>query len=311
MGLVLLLFVVAVYLAWLLAFPAQRGSALPRDFGRRLALIGIVGAVGCLLSFLLFWPQLYFGQGAQAGLAATQFADIQKWRDLKYDPSYGIMYFAISTPLFLLALAVMGVGAAVYRRAGGVLAAACIFCLVFLAAAVGDARLYNGCRHFLFVYPFFMIVAAYPVSLLFEAAKGNLVRIALLGTVLVCVGATIVEMYRLFPYQYSFYNASVGGIAGADGVYELDTWRSAHREALNLLAAKVAPSQTVQVYSCGSKFDYRFHRNFKLATKAEADYFVAQRRGKKCIPSEFDGLPVVAEVRREGVLLARVYAARP
>ena len=44
-GLVLLLFVVAVYLAWLLAFPAQRGSALPRDFGRRLALIGIVGAV--------------------------------------------------------------------------------------------------------------------------------------------------------------------------------------------------------------------------------------------------------------------------
>jgi hypothetical protein len=49
----------------------------------------------------------------------------------------------------------------------------------------------------------------------------------------------------------------------------------------------------------------------QLATKAKADYFVAQRRGKKSIPSEFAGLPVVAEVRREGVLLARVYAARP
>ncbi len=310
-GLLLLLSVVTVYLACLVAFPAQRPGALPRGLARRVALLGMVGVVGCVLGFLLFWPQFYFGQIVQAGGVSTQFADIAKWRVSKYDPSYGIMYFAISTPLFLLALAAGGVGAALYRRTGGVLAAACIFCLVFLGAAIGDARLYNGCRHFLFVYPFFMIVAAYPVSLLFEATKGKVARIALAGAIVVCMGATILEMYRLFPYQYSFYNSLVGGIAGADGVYELDTWRSAHREALNQLAAKIAPGQTVRVYSCGSKFDYRYHPNFKLATKAEADYFVAQRRGKKCIPSEFTGLPVVAEVRREGVLLARVYAARP
>jgi hypothetical protein len=65
------------------------------------------------------------------------------------------------------------------------------------------------------------------------------------------MGATIVEMYRLFPYQYSLYNSLVGGIAGADGVYELDTWRSAQREAQNQLAAKVPPGQTVQAAGRG------------------------------------------------------------
>jgi hypothetical protein len=68
----------------------------------------------------------------------------------------------------------------------------------------------------------------------------------------------------------------------------------------------------VRVYSCGSKIDYRQNRHLKLTTnKEDADYFVAQRRGRKnCVTSEYDGLPVVGEVRRKGVLLARVYAAR-
>ena len=118
-------------------------------------------------------------------------------------------------------------------------------------------------------------------------------------------------MYRLFPYQYSFYNSLVGGFAGADGVYEIDTWRSAHREALDLIAAKVNPGDTVRIRSCASKLNLRPHPGFKLVERLEdADYFIALRRGKKCAPAVFEGRPVVGEVRREGVLLARIYAAR-
>ncbi len=105
-----------------------------------------------------------------------------------------------------------------------------------------------------------MLVAAYPVSLLFDVASGGLVRLVIIGGVAICVSATAVAMYRLFPYQYSFYNSLVGGLQGADGVYELDTWRSAHREAMDLIASKVAPGKTARVYSCASKIDYRRHR---------------------------------------------------
>jgi hypothetical protein len=73
----------------------------------------------------------------------------------------------------------------------------------------------------------------------------------------------------------------------------------------------VAPGEAVKIYSCGSKIDYKTHPGFKFANSREdADYLVAQRRGSRCVPSAFDGLPVVGEVRREGVLLARVYSAR-
>lgn len=310
-GLLLLVFVVVVYLASLAIFPSQKRLEVPPDVWRRAARLGSAAALGCLIAFLLFWPQFYFGDIAGPGGSQGGFIDTQQFSSgRRNDPYYAIRYFVISTPVFLLGLAAAGAACAVRRQEPSVLAAVIIFALTFSAPALAGARVDNGCRHFLFVYPFFMLVAAYPVSLLFDVAKGSLVRLAIIGGVAICVSATAVAMYRLIPYQYSFYNSLVGGLQGADGVYEIDTWRSAHREALDLIASKVAPGKTARVYSCASKIDYRRLRNLKLASKEEADYFVAQRRGRNnCVPSEFDGLPVVGEVRREGVLLARVYAA--
>lgn len=309
MGLLLLALVVVVYVASLVILPNQKSLKVPRDFWWRLGQLGSAGAVGCLIAFLLFWPQFYFGDIAGSGGSHGGFIDTHQFSGWKRkDPYYAIRYFVISTPVFLLGLAAAGAACAVHRREASILAAVIIFTLTFSVSALAGARVDNGCRHFLFVYPFFMLVAAYPVSLLFDAARGSLMQLAVIGGVFICVSATAISMYRLFPYQYSFYNALVGGLQGADGFYELDTWRSAHREALDLIASKVAPGKTARVYSCVSKIDYRLHRNLKLASREEADYFVAQRRGRRnCVPSEFDGLPVVGEVRREGVLFARVY----
>ena len=172
-------------------------------------------------------------------------------------------------------------------------------------------RVYNGSRHFLFVYPFFMLTAAYPVAVVLDRLKGRPARAALIGAIALCVASTSIEMYRLFPYQYSFYNALVGGFAGADGVYEIDTWRSAHREAVDLIASRITPGDTVRIRSCASKLNLKIHPGLTLSKGIEdADYFIAQVRGKECSFEAFDGLPVIGEVRREGVLLARVYAAQ-
>lgn len=311
-GLLLLVFVVAVYLASLAIFPAQKMLKVSPGLWWRLTRLGGVGVLGCLVAFLLFWPQFYFGDIAGPGGSHGGFMDSQQFSnwERKTDPYYAIRYFVITTPIFLLGFAAVGAVCAIYRQEASVLAAVIIFILSFLAAGMAGARVGNGCRHFLFVYPFFMLVAAYPVSLLFDGASGRLVRLAVASAIAIYVAVTAITMYRLFPYQYSFYNSLVGGLQGADGVYELDTWRSAHREAMDLIASKIAPGKTARVYSCASKIDYHRHRHLKLASKEEADYFVAQRQGRRnCVPSAFDGLPVVGEVRREGVLLARVYAA--
>jgi hypothetical protein len=275
------------------------------DLGRRVALVGLVGSLGCLLSFVLFWPQFYLfdivfrDMGRRSVFARHQ------------TPFYASMYFVISTPLFLLALGITGIGCAIHRREATIIAGVLIFFSILAAQALSGIRIYDGFRHLLFLYPFFAVTAAYPVALMFDVMKGGLARLVLISAIVVCVAGVIFDMYRLFPYQYSFYNSLVGGFAGADGVFDIDPWRSAHREALDLIARRVKPGETVRIRSCGSKLDFRIHPGFTLAQcNQEADYLVALRRGNDCTPAKFDGLPLVGEVRREGVILAWVYVAR-
>jgi len=304
LGLLALLLIIFTYLIILTSLPNRSGVKIASDLGRRNASLALAGLVGCLLCFLLFWPQVFvldvaFREPGKSILSVRQ------------DPDYAATYFLVSTPVFLLVLAAAGVLCAICRREATILAAIVIFISFFLMQALSGVRVYNGSRHFLFVYPFFMLVAAYPVALMLDTLKGRLARAALIGAVALCVASTIIEMYRLFPYQYSFYNSLVGGFAGADGVYEIDTWRTAHREAINLIAARVNPGEAVRIRSCASGLNLVGHPGFKLVQPMEdADYFIALRRGKKCAPAVFEGRPVVGEVRREGVLLARVYAAR-
>ena len=301
-GLLSLVFIVAVYLVCLVNL--QQKIRLAPDIGRRIGRLALAGVFGCFVCFLLFWPQFYaldivFREAGKAVLSASQ------------DPYYASTYFVVSMPLFLLGLAVAGVICAIYCREAAIIAAIVICISFFLAQALSGVRVYNGSRHFLFVYPYVMLTAAYPVALLLEAVKVRWVRLGLVGAIIVCVAGTAFEMYRLFPYQYSFYNSLVGGFPGADGTYEIDTWRVAHREALELIADRVRAGDTVRIRSCGSQLNLLLHRGFTAVDRKEdADYAVAMPRGKKCSFKVFEGLPVIGEVRREGVLLARVYAVR-
>ena len=308
-GLLLLPLVVALFVGCLF-LSGQASFDAPRDLARRIAKLTGVAVLGTVAGFILFFPQLFFGEINQSG-ASTRFSEIHKWtRSRGNDSFYGIRHFIVTTPIFLLVLAAAGLIFAIRRRQATVLAASLLCGFVFLAPMVSHNRLYDGCRHFLFAYPYFMIVAAYPLSVLL-AVNSVAVRAAVSCAVALCLAGPVWEMYRLFPYQYSFYNAFVGGIEGADGVYEMDMWRSAHREALKLIASRVSPGETVRVFSCGSRIDYRRYEGLIL-TKVmdEADYFVTSRRGRGCSATRFEGRPLIDDVRRGTVIFARIYAAR-
>ncbi len=121
---------------------------------------------------------------------------------------------------------------------------------------------------------------------------------------------TVIQMYRLHPYEYCYFNILVGGLQGADGRYDVDVWRSAQREALE--AIETLPEnrrRVIRFYSCGETIDSINHpRTEWIATPDTADYLLQFRNG--CAADSFAGLPVVLEVRRLGVLLARVYERR-
>src|SRR5262249_36622354 len=181
------------------------------------------GVIGTLICFLLFWPQIYTNFGEL--IAANKIA-----RHQVFHSSNPFRGFFITMPLYILLLATAGAGCDIYRREPTILGLL-IVCFSFLLLAKTIEL--KSVRHLLFIYPFFMILAAYPVSLMLNFLKGALARLALIGVVSICIAGTMVEMYRLFPYQYSFYNSLVGGFREAPSSLPRDQGRSAEREALD------------------------------------------------------------------------------
>ena len=102
-GLLLLLAILVVYLVCLALFPSQK-LQVSGDWWSRLARLLRAGVLGCLVAFVLFWPQFYFGDMAGAGGSHRGFIDTQQFSnwERRPDPTYAIRYFVITTPVFYI-----------------------------------------------------------------------------------------------------------------------------------------------------------------------------------------------------------------
>src|SRR5262249_39747799 len=142
----------------------------------------------------------------------------------------------------------------------------------------------------------------------------HLPRITRVATLVVAIAGTFAaseSIYLLFPYEYSFYNMLAGGVSGADGKYEIDVWRSALREALREIEKMPHSSEVIRISTCGSDFNFADHPNFRQVSEQEdPDYVVILRRCLDLRYSQIPELPVVGEVRRQGVLFAAIYSRR-
>ena len=86
--------------------------------------------------------------------------------------------------------------------------------------------MYNGIRHFVFVLP--------PLAVLGGLAGAFLVRMAsqrwrfapiVAAIVFIAgIGTPVVEMVRLHPYEYTYFNRLSGGVAHARDRFMLDYW---------------------------------------------------------------------------------------
>ena len=314
-------FIGLVALASLIFIPRAVYIQINRVFFYRLLKITICAIIGCLVCFTVFWPQFFFWSPVQLVAIVRFFMNYEPWRGFvqihgDYIPFdkvpwyYTSTYIIISMPLFLLALIVAGALCGVIKREPFVIAST-VACIVIVAyQAISGVRAWNGYRHFIFLLPFMMLIAAYPIGLILTLHRSRVVRIATPIVVLIAMIPTLVSMYQLFPYQYSFYNILVGGVPGADGRYYIDVWRSALREALRKIADIPNSNDGIHIYySCGSTLNFLEHPGFSPALDVEnADYIIVLRRNCDPRTSPVYDLPIVGEVRRQGVLFATIYS---
>ncbi|MFD1626376.1 glycosyltransferase family 39 protein [Azospirillum griseum] len=184
---------------------------------------------------------------------------------------------------------------------------------------------YNGIRHFLFLVPPMVVMAAIAADRLWAISErggrafGQWFASAM--TVIAVVYAW--QLGTMHPNQYVYYNQFIGGVRGADGQYELDYWGNSLHEALQELIEFVerendghAPPRQYTLTVCGNTLAVRFELPpwLKLVNGIEpdwrkADFFLAFTQVKRC-PSLLDGHPIF-EIAADDVPLSIVKDRRP
>jgi hypothetical protein len=241
--------------------------------------------------------------------------------------SYVPTLFALQLPEVFLLLALAGIA--------GTLLAACqhgleprrraILVLVVLAATLpivvtvlARPAMYNGIRHFVFVLPPLAVLGGLASARLIGALRQHSGRLAAAAGValLAALSLPIIEMIRLHPYEYTYFNRLAGGVAGARERYMLDYWGLSFKQASQGLAAVLAarheskPSaRRWKLAVCGPHRSPQVELgpDFETSWEPQGADFAVMLGEFYCV--NFDA-PILVEIVREGVVYARVYDIR-
>jgi Dolichyl-phosphate-mannose-protein mannosyltransferase len=241
--------------------------------------------------------------------------------------SYLPILFGLQLPELLLALSIAGLTGAlamvarpsvpVRRRA--IYLSLMLAAILPLAVAIATRpAMYNGIRHFMFVIPPLAVLGGLAGGSLLERARqlGRPVLVAGCAFLLAGVALPLIEMVRLHPYQYVYFNRIAGGIRGAEGRYMLDYWGLSFKQASQELLARISErgeraesGRRWKIAVCGPHppASIALGPQFELTWDSKGADFAMMLGVFYC--AKFDA-PVLAEITREGVVFARVYDIR-
>lgn len=199
-----------------------------------LAAWGLTGLVVFLAGWPLMWPTA--GHGGFLGAAqrlveflsvGVQRATIYTWyfgrqypaQDAPVPWHYALFYFLATVPIALqLAGLLMGAPALWRRRKDWpcwILLVSIVCILAFFTLPIDR---YDGDRLLLVVFPLWAVAIGLGLTRLWQAAEAHASRRWLLAAGIVLVASQAYGVVHYHPVQLSYYNALVGGLAGADSL---------------------------------------------------------------------------------------------
>ena len=241
--------------------------------------------------------------------------------------SYLPVLFGLQMPEIFLALAITGLAGALamvlrplipIRRRAICLSVVLAASLPIAVAVATRPAMYNGIRHFVFVIPPLALLGGLAGSFLLERAKqyGRLALLAASAILVTGLLLPVVDIVRLHPYQYAYFNQLAGGIRGAEGRYMLDYWGLAFKQASQQLLTRLAQrrerpdgGRQWKIAVCGPHppAAVALGEQFELTWDPKGADFAMMLGVFYC--AKLDA-PVLAEISREGVMFARVYDIR-
>jgi tetratricopeptide (TPR) repeat protein len=200
-----------------------------------------------------------------------------------------------------------------------------IFTILFpmIFVILKGSNLYGAWRHFLFIYPGIVLIAALGFHAFFIRIKNRLIRITGFIFLLVLSFHPAMFMVVNHPYYYLYYNQFVGGLKGAYGNYETDYYYHSMRKGAEWLQEYMKNKPRRDVIVVGGNFPVQWYfRNDKaykfiyLPYQKRSDYdwdyaiiansYISptQLKNKTWPPSNtihtitVDGIPVCAVIER-------------
>jgi hypothetical protein len=175
------------------------------------------------------------------------------------------------------------------RREMAMIAFAVAFPLACQVICRGPA--FTGMRHFLFVIPSIAILAGIGLHLAISALGHWRPMLAggALAFVTAWYGWNLTRLVELHPYEYLYYNQSVGGLEGASGRYATDYWVNIMPAAVAELEEYLARTEHAEAgrsprkYTgavCGERlaFEKKAHQKLqwiRMQQWERADFFIA------------------------------------
>jgi hypothetical protein len=181
------------------------------------------------------------------------------------------------------------------------------FVFPLLGLILLDSPLYHNFRQALFLVPAMFILAALPLEMVFRKLTQSWARILLIVAIAL---PGVYSSAKLYPYEYVYYNALAGGLAGARDRYELDYWRISLREMaleMNKIAppgAKIIVTRSAGLFARYARADLVVDKiiNSILDLNEGYDYVVQVSHWR---PSDlYPHVKNVFFIEREGVILA-------
>jgi glycosyltransferase involved in cell wall biosynthesis/tetratricopeptide (TPR) repeat protein len=214
----------------------------------RIVGIGLLVVVLSYFGGMLFWPYALEAPLSNPFKALSEMSNFSTSIRMLYDgehlwsdelPWYYIpKYIAIASPIFILIGALTF--AIFYILRFKTMNPWPLFFIAFTVvfpiayAVYKDSSLYDGMRHFLFVYPMIATLAAWGWHQLIKLPKMRWVASGALALLMVMPGYWMVNNH---PYQYIYFNELAGGTDSAYARYETDYWMTSVKRMCEWIAA--------------------------------------------------------------------------
>lgn len=234
-----------------------------RKWSRRVAWVGLTALFSFAAFYALLTPAMWKGPAAfvqylfQNAVAFDRWEGYVRFRGVTFFlgrerlPWYYLPYMMlVTTPAFIALLAAggqMGAVAALCRNRRelaqrddllGLGLCSLLWLLPLGFALCTRPIVYNGWRHFYFLYGFLLILAAWGAATLHKRLESRpVLRRALCGLLILCLAGSAVGVIQWHPYQYAYYQPAVRLLTQEDDL-ELDYWNVSVMNIMTRLAAE-------------------------------------------------------------------------